>query len=628
MRMRRLRRGLLRLHAAGGARTRPAERSDRARRSEAERIGSDPLLVEALRAAARGRPDPLAALPPQETARCAGSARCWPWPATRSRDGRERRGGALAGLAGLRARAAVERGQRARRPGRRGGRPRPRRRAGAVRRAPPGTPTGCPAPTSPGFTEYLAEPAAAGRLAGAPRARRARRSRCSPRTPRAAASGTWSRCPASRRAPGPTCGCAAACWATSGWSTWSPGSPSRRRGVAGRRRCWPRSAGCSTWPAPAPGTRCWSAPCEAEDEHPSRFLDEPRPRCRDEPTRVPGPARPPGARPGARWCSPSWSASCAAPVTDPAGTAQRRAAAQRAAVQLARLAEAGVPGAHPDDWYGLAAVSSDAPLRAPGEVVPVSPSDVEKIVRCPLRWVLETPRRRRVGRAGRGHRVAGARAGAGRRGRGAGGAELEGALARRGPARRRARLVRPPRARPGARHAGRVSTAGCAPAGPRACGWWPWSSRCSSTCRTVAAGRGGSRLRGRVDRLEVDAEGRPVVIDVKTGKAAVSAGPRRSTRSWRSTSSRRRSARSASCSPGPGRPPPDPAAPGWCTSRAATAAVKEPAQPPLDADGVEHWREAVAAAPGPPRGRSSSGPEHDCARCPVRTSCPVRATGR
>src|SRR5690606_4947288 len=40
------------------------------------------------------------------------------------------------------------------------------------------------------------------------------------------------------------------------------------------------------------------------------------------------------------------------------------------------------------------------------------------------------------------------------------------------------------------------------------------------------AGRTGGpwlRVRGRVDRLEVDAEGRPVVVDIKTGKTAISA---------------------------------------------------------------------------------------------------------
>ena len=88
---------------------------------------------------------------------------------------------------------------------------------------------------------------------------------------------------------------------------------------------------------------------------------------------------------------------------------------------------AGVPGAAPDDWYGLAPLSTEAPLRAPGEVVPVSPSDVEKILRCPLRWMFERHGGAEVGAlsAVTGTLVhALVQAGAA----GADGAELEGAL--------------------------------------------------------------------------------------------------------------------------------------------------------------------------------------------------------
>ncbi|WP_456824878.1 ATP-dependent helicase [Cellulomonas sp. P5_E12] len=60
-----------------------------------------------------------------------------------------------------------------------------------------------------------------------------------------------------------------------------------------------------------------------------------------------------------------------------------------AASTLARLAAAGVPGADPAQWYGLAAPSSDAPLWADDERVPVSPSKVETAQRCALRWALE-----------------------------------------------------------------------------------------------------------------------------------------------------------------------------------------------------------------------------------------------
>ncbi len=65
----------------------------------------------------------------------------------------------------------------------------------------------------------------------------------------------------------------------------------------------------------------------------------------------------------------------------------RAAAAADAAVQLARLAAAGVPGADPRDWAGLDPVSDDGELRVPGPVR-VSPSRVEEFDRCSLRWLL------------------------------------------------------------------------------------------------------------------------------------------------------------------------------------------------------------------------------------------------
>jgi superfamily I DNA/RNA helicase/RecB family exonuclease len=61
-----------------------------------------------------------------------------------------------------------------------------------------------------------------------------------------------------------------------------------------------------------------------------------------------------------------------------------------AATQLARLAAAGVPGADPAGWYGMTAVSTDRPLhdRTDGPVA-LSPSTVQTITDCPLRWLLE-----------------------------------------------------------------------------------------------------------------------------------------------------------------------------------------------------------------------------------------------
>ena len=82
-------------------------------------------------------------------------------------------------------------------------------------------------------------------------------------------------------------------------------------------------------------------------------------------------------------------------VTDPSVPDRT---ADLAATQLARLAAAGVPGAHPDDWYGLAERSTTAPAVPENAAVTVSPSAVESMTTCALRGVLE----RRGGRGAAG----------------------------------------------------------------------------------------------------------------------------------------------------------------------------------------------------------------------------------
>jgi RecB family exonuclease len=70
-------------------------------------------------------------------------------------------------------------------------------------------------------------------------------------------------------------------------------------------------------------------------------------------------------------------------LAEPVGV--RRAAA----AELARLAAAGVPGADPDEWWGLRELSDERDLVPAGELVRVSPSTVEGALRCGLRWLLE-----------------------------------------------------------------------------------------------------------------------------------------------------------------------------------------------------------------------------------------------
>lgn len=73
----------------------------------------------------------------------------------------------------------------------------------------------------------------------------------------------------------------------------------------------------------------------------------------------------------------------------PSPTRTRRIRRENAAGQLALLAAAGVPGADPDEWYGLAAYSSSGPLYdLDAEAARVSPSKLEAIGECQLNWVI------------------------------------------------------------------------------------------------------------------------------------------------------------------------------------------------------------------------------------------------
>ncbi len=76
-------------------------------------------------------------------------------------------------------------------------------------------------------------------------------------------------------------------------------------------------------------------------------------------------------------------------VTAAGGDGAARHRAELAAQALARLAAAGVPGAHPDDWHGLAELSTAAPVTPPGSEVVLSPSQIESLLACPLRAALE-----------------------------------------------------------------------------------------------------------------------------------------------------------------------------------------------------------------------------------------------
>ncbi|MCU1652044.1 MAG: UvrD/REP helicase, partial [Pseudonocardia sp.] len=388
-----------------------------------------------------------------------------------------------------------------------------------------------------------------------------------------------------------------------------------------------------------------------EDEQPSRFLDELDPEPTDaQPDAARPVTRPPRALVLAELVGELRRAVCA-PAEE--SSPEHR---ERAALQLARLAAAGVRGADPNDWYGLAPMSTAAPLRDPAKPVPVSPSDVEKIMKCPLKWVLE----KHGGDDGAVlPSVTGTLVHALVQATAAGATEPEVDLALR----RAWSAVDAGAPWFGRRELDRVR--GMLTAFRT---WLAESRRGGLTEVDVerglelalpGAGSGGEGepdgpdvlLRGRVDRLERDAEGRPVIVDVKTGKTAVSredaqAHPQLAVYQLAAALGAFRDVLGGPTAPGEGGP----TAPGeaggaepgeaggaepggarllFLADRGADGRAKERTQPALTEQDVRTWRRELHAAAGETGAAEFTARENaDCERCGVRTSCPVAADGR
>ena len=120
---------------------------------------------------------------------------------------------------------------------------------------------------------------------------------------------------------------------------------------------------------------------EDSEERPSRFLTE----LAGDDIEIEAVA---GSEP--RWLSlPALTAELRRAAADGARPMPVR---QAAAAQLARLAAAGVRGAHPRQWYALTELSDPGPVTddpSTGEIVRLSPSQVESFTKCGLRWLLE-----------------------------------------------------------------------------------------------------------------------------------------------------------------------------------------------------------------------------------------------
>jgi RecB family exonuclease len=351
-----------------------------------------------------------------------------------------------------------------------------------------------------------------------------------------------------------------------------------------------------------------------EDEQPSRFLDEIEGTCTD-----PEAVQRPIAEPGRGLSLPELVAELRAAACDPGSDDVRRAGA---AAGLARLAAAGVPGAHPDSWYGLAAVSTEAPLRPDTEPARVSPSVVELVSSCPLRWLLtrhggDDVRELPAVTGSLVHGLVQAAAA------GATDEQLDNAL--------RSAWTAVDAGAPwfSRREQQRVRDMLDAFQG--------WLTRTRGELTQVAVehpvevtlpGADGAPevlLRGRVDRLERDPAGRPVVIDVKSSKTAVTkhAAAEHPQLAAYQLAAARGAFTELGCSDDPG------GARIVQVSKSPHGAAAERTQAPLDADGVAHWLSVVQDAARRTAGPSFDAVENgDCERCPSRTACPLHDSGR
>lgn len=182
----------------------------------------------------------------------------------------------------------------------------------------------------------------------------------------------------------------------------------------------------------------------------------------------------------------------------------------RIAGVLAELARAGVQGADPAEWRGAAARSTAAPLYPDDSLVPVSPSTLETAANCPLRWLVESAGGRAAGSSAQSlgmllHDIA-ERFPAGSH------PELQAELDRLWPA------LGIPDTWFGRREKARADAMVA-----RLAAYYrehPEPARTEDVFDVVIDR---ARLRGRVDRLELDAAGSARIVDFKTGQPIATA---------------------------------------------------------------------------------------------------------
>ena len=288
-----------------------------------------------------------------------------------------------------------------------------------------------------------------------------------------------------------------------------------------------------------------------------------------------------------------------------------------AAKQLGRLAAAGVPGADPQQWHGLGEVSTDEPLWSGDEhTVTLSPSTLQTLTDCPLRWLAER-------HGGTGVRQLNSTLGS-----------VVHALVAE-PAMSEAQLV------------AELDTVWAAL--PFDSPWyatneldrhramlaafvaWRAASRheltevgTEVTLDGVLAAPGdglpGVRVRGRIDRLERDAQGRLVIVDIKTAKSPVTKDDAQQHAQLGLYQLAVTAGLLDGDQPGGGRLV-------YVGKPTASGGATEREQNPLGAEGTEQWRETVRAAAAATAGPEFAARVNDgCSHCPIRPTCPAHNT--
>ncbi|MDV7244660.1 MULTISPECIES: ATP-dependent DNA helicase [Rhodococcus] len=297
---------------------------------------------------------------------------------------------------------------------------------------------------------------------------------------------------------------------------------------------------------------------------------------------------------------------------------------RRAARQLARLARAGVRGAHPDQWYGTAEPSTAVALWTEEDgPVSLSPSTVDLLNTCPLRWLLE----RHGGSDGDNtHAIAGTLV-----------HTLVQALAGRIPADQVERALEDAwdsidlgsqwySRRELARTRDMLAT------------FTAWLGTTRSELTEVGVevavdgvlepreeGAPAIRLRGRIDRLERDAEGRPVIVDVKTARAPVS----KEDAQQHAQLAAYQVAAAVGAIEGEPASKPGGARLVFVAKPHKKEGATQRVQAPLSDEDVDTWLAVISAAAAATRGPQFLARVNDgCRHCPVRTSCPAHDEGR